>query len=47
MRQGGKPHGFVIFGESVIVSPAMADGGKSRAGLGRLVRGALSIADPG
>jgi hypothetical protein len=41
MRQGGKPHRFMIFGESVIVSPAEADGGKSRAGLAGLVRGAL------
>jgi hypothetical protein len=30
-------HRFMIFGESVIVSPAKADGGKSRAGLAGLV----------
>jgi hypothetical protein len=31
----------MIFGKSVIVSPARAGGGKSRAGLAGLVRGAL------
>jgi hypothetical protein len=35
----GKPHRFMIFGESVISEPALA-GGKSRAGLPGLVRGA-------
>jgi hypothetical protein len=45
MRQGGKPHRFMIFGESVISEPALA-GGKSRAGLPGLVRGAPTFADP-
>jgi hypothetical protein len=39
-RQGGKPHGFMIFGESVISSPPMAVGGKSPPGVDALGGGA-------